>query len=984
MILNSHSYFSFKYGTLSTTALLKELQKGGHQTAALTDINNTSGILNFFREAGKFNIHPVAGIDFRNGIQQQYVGIAKNEEGFKELNDHLSHHLYNKIPFKEMAPAFENCYVIYPFTQKIRKLKEHEYIGVKPSDVLRLPFSDYIKDKKLFAKLVAFPSFTFTGKASFNSHRLLRAMNLNTILSKLPVEEQGNATDCFLRVEDLINIYKDYPELLLQSQSLLKNCFIDFEFGVNKNKATYTGSKHGDVSRLRELCEEGMPYRYPNQNKEIRDRYEKEIDLIERLDFASYFLINRDIIEFARSKKFFYVGRGSGANSMVAYLLNITDVDPVDLDLYFERFINPSRTSPPDFDIDFSWKDRDEVIDYIFNKSPFSKNNNVSLLATYSTLQTNAVIRELGKVFGLPKEEIDSLGDEDFIRKAKQDHIYKLVYRYAQLLHDTPSHLSIHAGGILISEKPMHYYTATSMPPKGFPLTQFSMLEAEDVGLYKFDILSQRGLGKIKDSVEIIKYNRGEDVDVHNIRAFKNDDEVRKNLKAAKLMGCFYVESPAMRMLLTKLKAEAYLALVAASSIIRPGVAQSGMMNEYIKRFHDESKRIYIHPKMKELMEDTFGVMVYQEDVIKVAHHFAKLSLAEADMLRRGMSGKYRGRDEFKKVEDQFFINCKNEGYPDAVTHEVWRQIESFAGYAFSKGHSASYAVESYQCMYLKTYYPMEFMVSVINNEGGFYSKEFYVHEARMCGAGIHSPDINTSEYLTIIKGTDIYLGWHMVAELESATVETFVKERLQNGAYTSLENFMMRVEIAVEQLRILIRANAFRFTGRTKKQLLWDIHMVVGSEKKTEVHNDLFPVERKAFALPELFSDKHDDAFDEIELFGFPLCSPFELLKNPSPSNLVAEDLKQHLGKTVSITGYLVTRKQTSTKKQGLPMAFGTFLDSNGIFFDTTHFPEVYKNYPFRGRTCCYSVTGKVVEEHGFYSIEVIKMEMLEMKVKF
>ncbi|MEP7264694.1 MAG: DNA polymerase III subunit alpha [Bacteroidota bacterium] len=982
MILNSHSYFSFKYGTLSTNALLNELKKSGHQTAALTDINNTSGILNFFREAGNYNIHPVAGIDFRNGIQQQYVGIAKNAEGFKELNDHLSFHLYNKIPFEETAPSFQHCYIIYPFSQKIKKLKEHEFIGIKPDDLNRLTFSGYIKDKKLFAKLVAFPTFTFTGKASFNSHRLLRAMDLNTILSKLTVEEQGNAADCFLSVEDLISIYKDYPELLLQSQSLLRNCFIDFEFHINKNKKTFTGNAADDYKLLIQKCDEGMLYRYPQQNDEIRDRYKKEIDLISNLNFASYFLINCDIINYARRQGFFYVGRGSGANSMVAYLLNITDVDPIDLDLYFERFINPYRTSPPDFDIDFSWKDRDQVINYIFNESPFSKHNNVALLATYSTLQSNAVTRELGKVFGLPKEEIDALGDEDFIGKGKQDHIYKLIYRYAQLLHDTPTHLSIHAGGILISEKSMHYYTATVMPPKGFPLTQFSMLEAEDVGLYKFDILSQRGLGKIKDSVEIIKYNRGEEVDVHNIRAFKEDEKVRKNLKAAKLMGCFYVESPAMRMLLTKLKAEAYLALVAASSIIRPGVAQSGMMNEYIKRFHNQDNITYIHPKMKELMEDTFGVMVYQEDVIKVAHHFAGLTLAEADMLRRGMSGKYRAREEFQKVKDQFFINCKNFGYSDFITNEVWRQIESFAGYAFSKGHSASYAVESYQCMYLKTYYPLEFMVSVINNEGGFYSKEFYVHEARMCGAGIHAPDINTSEYLTIIRGTDIYLGWHMVAELESGAAEIFLNERTQNGIYTSLENFMMRVEIAVEQLRLLIRAGAFRFTGRTKKQLLWDIHMVVGSEKKTEVHNDLFAVERKSYAMPELFYDKYDDAFDEIELFGFPLCSPFELLKIPSPSELNAQDLIKHLGKIISITGYLVTRKHTSTKK-GLSMAFGTFLDSKGIFFDTTHFPEVFKNYPFRGRSCCYLVTGKVVEEFGFYSMEVTKMEMLEMKQK-
>jgi DNA-directed DNA polymerase III PolC len=981
-VINCHSYFSFKYGTMDPEVLLSELQLHGYTRAALTDINNTSGILNFFREAKNYNIQPVAGIDFRNGIIQKYVGIAKNAEGFKELNDHLSDHLHNKKDFEDEAPDFQHCFIIYPFNQKKRKLKEHEFIGVKPIDLNRLTFSSYIKDKKIFPKLVAIPAVTFTGKVSFNSHRLLRAMDLNTLLSKLPEEEQGSESDRLLMIGELIQLYKDYPQLLMQSHRLLEECHIDFEFGVNKNKITYTGDADDDYNLLIQKCDEGMLYRYPDCNNEIRSRYKKEIDVISELGFASYFLLNWDIINYAKRKNYFYVGRGSGANSMVAYLLNITDVDPIDLDLYFERFINPYRTSPPDFDIDFSWNNRDDVIRYIFNEAPFHTENNVALLATYSTLQSNAAARELGKVFGLPKEEIDALGDDDFKINNSQDPVYKLINRYSKILNDTPMHLSIHAGGILIAEKPMQYYTATVMPPKGFPLTQFSMLEAEDVGLYKFDILSQRGLGKIKDSIDIIQYNRNESVDVHNVRMFKEDEKIRYNLETADLMGCFYVESPAMRMLLTKLKAKTYLDLVAASSIIRPGVAQSGMMHEYIKRFHHPELIDYIHPLMKELMEETFGVMVYQEDVIKVAHHFAKLSLGEADMLRRGMSGKYRARSEFKKVESQFFINCKNEGYPDEITTEVWRQIESFAGYAFSKGHSASYAVESYQCMFLKTYYPLEFMVSVLNNDGGFYSKEFYVHEARMCGGKIHAPDINKSEYLTTIEGNNIYLGWNMVAEMESAVAEKFLEERKRNGGYTSLENFMRRVSIAVEQLRILIRVSGFRFTGRTKKQLLWDIHTIIGSEKKTEAHHDLFEIESRSFSLPELYHGKYDDAFDEIELLGFPLCPPFELLQSPLSSHLTAGDLKKHVGKIVSITGYLVTRKQTSTRK-GEPMSFGTFLDREGRFFDTTHFPDVLQKYPFRGRKCCYTITGKVVNDYGFYSIDVIKMEMLMMKTR-
>ena len=400
----------------------------------------------------------------------------------------------------------------------------------------------------------------------------------------------------------------------------------------------------------------------------------------------------------------------------MAYLLRITDVDPLELDLYFERFINLYRKNPPDFDIDFSWKDRDDIVRYLFERYPHT-----AWLCTYNTFQYRATIRELGKVFGLPKSEIDLLSSGKFYFD-KLDQFSRLVLRYSKYIQGLPSHLSVHSGGIVISERPMTWYSATFLPPKGYPTTQFSMMEAEDVGLYKFDILSQRGLGKIHDCLEVIAYNRPEEPphDIHDVAHFKQDAKVRQLLLDGKALGCFYVESPAMRMLMAKLKVETYLELVAASSIIRPGVAQSGMMREYILRHRNPERRKEAHPILLEIMPETYGVMVYQEDVIKVAHHFAGLSLAEADVLRRGMSGKFRSREEFLRVQEQFVGNCTKKGYEEKLTLDVWRQIESFAGYAFSKGHSASYAVESYQSLYLKAHYPLEYMTATINNFGGY------------------------------------------------------------------------------------------------------------------------------------------------------------------------------------------------------------------------------------------------------------------------
>ena len=275
----------------------------------------------------------------------------------------------------------------------------------------------------------------------------------------------------------------------------------------------------------------------------------------------------------------------------------------------------------------------------------------------------------------------------------------KLVYLYGEYLKDFPSHLSIHAGGVVIAQKPIYSYTATFRPPKGFPTAQFSMIEAEEIGLYKFDILSQRGLGHIREAVDIVKQNRGDDIDIYDIATFKADPCIAEQLERGHTMGCFYVKSPVMRMLLCKLKANDYLGLVAASSIIRPGVAQSGMMRQYILLHRDPSRRKMMHPMMMNIMHETYGVMVYQEDVIKVAHLFAGLDLGEADVLRRGMSRKYRSREEFDRTKDKFFNNCNRKGYSPALSAEIWRQVESFAGYSFAKGHSASFAVESYQSL---------------------------------------------------------------------------------------------------------------------------------------------------------------------------------------------------------------------------------------------------------------------------------------------
>ncbi|MBD0850246.1 DNA polymerase III subunit alpha [Maribacter arenosus] len=974
MYLNCHTYYSLRFGTFSELELLQLAQANHVTQLALTDINNTSAGLNFVRKAKQFNIRPILGIDFRNGVEPCFVGLAKNNDGYQELNAFLSWHLHQGEKLPAIAPHFENAYIIYPFEKVLLNdqitFSDDEYIGISIADLRRLPFSRLVELKP---KLVVLQPVTFRNKRDYNAHRLLRAIDNNVLLSKLPQTEVASDDEKMFPIENLAAAFSEYPFILENTEKLMNSCSIHFDFSEGRepqNQKTYLQTKEKDEELLGHLCQKGLPYRYPEVNETILNRLHKELTLIKRMGFVSYFLINWDIVSHAQKKGFFYVGRGSGANSIVAYLLRITDVDPIELDLYFERFINLYRVNPPDFDIDFSWRDREEMTQYIFDTF-----QNAVLLGTYVTFKHRGVVRELGKVFGLPKSEIDLLAEGRY-QPSKLDEVSRLVLKYGELIKGMPNYLSIHASGILISEKPVHWFSATHLPPKGFATVMFDMVIAEDVGLYKFDILGQRGLAKIKETLEILEDSRPEEIpkfDIHDIKAFKNDPNINNMIKSAQCMGCFYVESPAMRMLLKKLQVDNYLGLVAASSIIRPGVSKSGMMREYILRHRNPGRaEEKAHPVMLDIMPETYGVMVYQEDVIKVANCFAGLDLGEADVLRRGMSGKFRSREEFQKVKDKFIDNCREKGYDEKLVSEIWDQIASFAGYAFAKGHSASYAVESYQSLFLRAYYPLEYMVAVLNNGGGFYRAESYIHEARMLGATIHAPCVNKSQPANCIYGTHLYLGLMYLKELESRVMDRILKERIANGVFTSLADFLDRVTISIEQVSILIRIDAFRFTKVNQHELLWQAHLFLSKGMLVD-HPKLFPPRHQKFSIPKMHNTDLEMVFTQLELLGFCLCSPFELLKEPPRNDHGSRDLERYLGNHIDIYGYLVTVKNTSTHT-GKRMHFATLLDQQGAVFDTVLFPPVAAQYFFRGRGV-YRFYGKVVSEFGFLSIEVIKM---------
>lgn len=953
--------------------LVDTLKAQGYTRGVLTDINNTTGALEFIRACRQKDFKGTVGIEFRNQDRLLYIGIARNNAGFAELNTFLSAHNIAGDRLPDRAPAFDHAYIVYPFgTVKLASLRDNEYLGIRPSQLTKL----YKAPAALFYKLVALQPVTFARPEDWRLHLQLRSVAHNLLLSQLRPEMAAGRDELLPSIADLVTAYSVYPQIMVNTFGLLDTCSFDFDFDAVKNKQLYTSSRYDDRLLLEKLAYEGMERRYGPDNTIARQRIAKEIETIDELGFSAYFLITWDMTRYSASQGIAHVGRGSGASSVVAYSLGITNVCPIQLDLYFERFLNPNRKTPPDFDIDYSHRDRDQVFEYMFRRWGRA---HTAILGTMSTFGDRSIIREIAKIYGLPKEEIDRLIADPTAAENRHPITAKVAAFFRQLPANFPNLRSVHAGGILISEQPISYYTAVDMPPKGLPTTQFDMYLAEEIGFEKLDILSQRGISNIKEAATIIRENRGVSVDVDAVNSFFEDAEVKRRLISARAIGCFYIESPAMRQVLLKLRCQDYLTLVAASSIIRPGVGSSGMMRTFIHRHHNPGSFTYAHPILKQQLSETYGVMIYQEDVLKVAIHYAGLSPADADSLRRAMSGKDRGGHHIEAIRQQYFSNCAARGYDSAVSAEIWRQIESFAGYSFAKAHSASYAIESYQCLFLKSHYPREYLVAVVNNGGGFYHPKVYLQEARKEGALVHLPCVNNSRAQASIKGADIYLGLGQIDHLNTDTITRILAARSGAGPFGDLESFIRRTRISQEQLHLLIRVGALRFTGSSKKNLLWQSYPLQPAAT-APAGRELITATAQPVVLPVLEDHPDESYYDEMELLHFPVsCSAFDMLRTAFRGEVMVADLPAHQGQTVRMVGHYICQKSLRTKK-GEPMAFGTFWDAKFDYLDTVHFSESLKKYPLQGAGT-YLIEGKVSQEYGVPALEVIRMAKLPIR---
>jgi len=625
----------------------------------------------------------------------------------------------------------------------------------------------------------------------------------------------------------------------------------------------------------------------------------------EEKGFSPYFLVVDEIAAKAREWGLRTIGRGSAANSLVSHCLGLTHVDPLAHGLFFERFLNPERSSPPDIDLDFSWKDRDRLLAWVYERHGAER---VAMISTHVTFGPRAAVREVGKAHGLPDAELTRLtkriphwGVHDLTNLATTvpecrslpavDETMRQVLAIARRIEGLPRHLSVHAGGIVIAPEPLTNFLPLERAAKGLVMTQYDMGPVEQLGLVKIDLLSQRSLGVLQDAILAVERHTGTAPPVDERDVVLNDRQTRRLVREGRTMGCFYIESPAMRSLLRKLQTETFEELTAASSVIRPGVAESGMMQEYIRRHHiaragmnlaptdcdngtgvlhplpqdtgtersrgpdagevvrrggrqrrseaitaavrsdrtpqalrtgGDNASWYLHPKLAGLLRETHGVMIYQEDVLRVAHALAGMSLGQADTLRRSMSGKLRSPEAMAQVRAGFIAGCRAGGIEGDTAAEIWRQIESFAGYAFCKAHSASYALLSLQVAYLKTHHPAEFMAAVISNQGGFYSTAAYISESRRMGLRILLPSVNHSDRDYVGRGREIRMGLMAFGGLAEATIEGLLAARREGGPFTNLSDLLSRSGCGHAELELLVRGGACDGFELTRPELLW------------------------------------------------------------------------------------------------------------------------------------------------------------------
>jgi len=1025
-IMNSkfvHLHVHTEYSLLDGAARIKELVKAAKEqdmpALAITDHGVMFGVLDFYKEAKKQGIKPILGCEVYvapRSMQDKeakvddspyhLVLLAENNEGYQNLLQIVSLGFTEGFYYKPRVDketlrkyskgliALSACYAgevaqaIVKSNPEEAKRVALEYNNIFGQGNFYLELQNhFLQDqaeinngviaiaKELGVPLVATNDLHYVKK----DHAKVQDVLLCIQTGKTVDEENRmkfETEEFYLKTyEEMRLLFGEVPEALDNTVKISERCQVDFDFSQLHLPNYPIPEGHTIDTYLKELCIEGAKLRYGQALGEVVvSRLEFELEVIKKMGFSGYFLIVWDFVNFARQNSILVgPGRGSAAGSIVAFVLGITNIDPLKYNLLFERFLNPERVSMPDIDIDFCFERRGEVIDYVVNRYGSER---VAQIITFGTMAARAAIRDVGRALNLPYGDVDKVAklipgelgitiDKALEMSSDLKNLYdnnekiKELIDMANALEGMPRHASTHAAGVVIAKEELTKYAPLYKTSEGVISTQFAKETVEEIGLLKMDVLGLRTLTIIRDALVNIKRFYNEAVDIDHIPL--DDAKTFELLGRGEGVGVFQLESSGMRGILKDLKPEGLEDIIALVALYRPGPLGSGMVDDFIKNKHGQGTTTYLHPDLEPILKDTYGVILYQEQVMRIASDLAGFTLGEADLLRRAM-GKKKA-EIIAGLRNQFVEGAKNKNIDLEIAGQIFDLMEYFAGYGFNKSHSAAYALVSYQTAYLKANYPLAFMAALLTNVMGNSDKVVgYIEECKKMGIQVMRPDVNESFETFTIVGEKLRFGLAAVKNVGHNAIENIILVREQEGKFKSLEDFCQRIDLRTVNKRVvesLLKGGLFDSLAKRSQQLaVLDICIDTAQKRQKDRNKgqvSLFDIMgadsdcSQGLELPEIeeFSNKDLLSIEKevlgMYVSGHPLADHKVILKEKTTHTM--KDLSSSSdGKQVTLGGIILSIKKTFTRK-GDEMAFAMLEDLYGTF-ELVIFPTVYKRF--------------------------------------
>jgi DNA-directed DNA polymerase III PolC len=946
--LTGRSFYSLLRGAVSAQQLVQKAAEYGYGAIALADVNSMSGVVDFCQAAEQANIRPIIGVEILTD-RQEVVLLAEDRSGYKNLcRITTARNLDEDFDLVEQLKNNSRgviCICNQPeLLKQLKSFFQEDYLFAGCAGAEDIEFATANK-----VAPITCTNFDCLEDDNIAMARLLAEIRKLRVIGPGPKDNGG-----FSRLapeEQFKRRFSHHPQAISNAEQITQRCNFQLLNGKYYLPELKLGKGEYADRELAKLCHVGLAKKYNPVGKEIVKRLEYELAVVRKKKFSDYFLVVYEIVNFAKRSSIPVDVRGSAAGSLIAYVLGFTRVCPIENNLYFERFMNSGRVDCPDIDIDLCWRRRDEVIQFCYEHWGFS---HVAMVCNINRYRLASAVRDAARARGLEPAQINQLAKQSRIKNSSP------IYKLAEKLVGIPRHLGVHCGGIVITPCPVRDIAPLERANKGVIITQYDKDAAEAVGLVKIDLLGNRALSTVNGAVNIISRQQGS-LDVNAVDPA--DEKTARMLSAGDSLGVFQSESPGMRQLLRGLKVKSKKDLAIALSLIRPGPASGGMKAEFIERHVNKKPFAYIHPKMQELLGDTYGVMLYQEDVMRIAVEVAGYSVADADGFRSEVSKKVSASRLQAQYVDFVYSRAEQAGIDRGTAEAIWDDILRFAAYSYCKAHATVYANIAWQTAYLKAHYPQPFYCSLFNNHHGMYPLRVYVWDAKRHGIRILPPHVNYSDVEWSLQGKAIRAGLSIVKGLSFRTVEAILSQR-EIGAFTNIDDLRRRVKFRKPELQNLICLGACDELGPTRPAML-NRSYFAPAEPSQPMLFDIY-ADPSAERWPDY--DRITKLKAELDVTGisFSLHPAVLLSANYTP----AARLGRFIGRKVIVAGFIATARRARTN-DGRVMGFVTLEDSTGLA-EVSFFPDQIQLY----RSICSSggpvwVKGKVTEHLSSVTLE-------------